>query len=284
MNNNKIRITAGKSLINFNLTNKKIGITDFRGTEFKGLMGITKFADGDIIIGANNFLISLKTGEVVGYYESLDFHHIKYINKKLIITCTRANQLIVLSDNNSKLIGINPPDKSIPVQKTLNYNHLNCICYYDHKYYVDLNWLTTRPFDVSGVSVLDEEFNEIDRFEYGWQTHGFTVINDDYYALCGANKIQKNIHHPNVGGLMVNGDIVYEIKNDWFCKDFSVDDKYIYIVGGNNSHRADRHKVDGLLIILDRKFNEIDKIVFKGTGECRGCLLNNYDYCDGYSN
>lgn len=282
--NNSIYIIAGTRLLNYKFSDSdKIEVKTFNNLNYKWLMGITRASNGDIYISGNNCIINNSTDKAIVVDDGNPaFHHIKCIDDYIIAPATAVNKLVIfdLGLKVQAIIDINPPDLEKPTARLINYNHLNCVHYYKGFYYIDLNWYTKKRFSSSGVAVLDENFNEVDRFEYGWQTHGFCFIDDKKYVLCGFNKRNPNVYHPHMGGLMVDGEIVYEIGGDWFCKNFSVDDDYIYIVGGNCAIRDERNNIDGLLIILDREFNQIDKVILKDFGECRGCLLDNYDLTD----
>lgn len=283
--NDKLYITAGNNLLTYDFKNDKLEVKIFKALDYKWLMGVTSDSDGNLFIGGNNCIIDIQTNEafiVPSSQINLALHHIKCIDNKIIAPATTTNQLIILNLDLKleSIVNITPPNKTKQTINKLNYNHLNGVHYHNGHYYVDLNWYTTTQFSFSGVAVLDENFEEIDRFLYGWQSHGFCIIDNKKYVLCGLNKRNKEVHHPNIGGLMVDDEIVYEIDDSWFCKNFSVDDDYIYIVGGNCSIREERNNTNGLLVILDRDFNEVSRIVFNNTGEFRGCLLNNYDLSD----
>lgn len=212
------------------------------------------------------------------------FHQISYNNKDgfLYVTCTQINQIWRLTKDLKlkRKFTINPPTIGDTVVYKKNYNHLNNVFFDGDKAYVCLNWLTTTQFGYSGVAVIDSTtMKELDRFEYGWESHNFCMIEGKKYSLCGSSKAIKEVHHPHKAGLMVDGELVFEHDADtYFCKDFSVDDFFIYLVGGEVKTRNKRKIANGKLYILDRKFNLVFENEFDNTGGFCGCLLNNIDY------
>lgn len=77
---------------------------------------------------------------------------------------------------------------------------------------------------------------------------------------------------------MVDGEIVFEHSPDeFFCKDFSVDDNYIYIVGGSVNTREQRGKGDGIVFVLDKNYSLLEKKTAPDFGGFCGCLTANYD-------
>ena len=127
------------------------------------------------------------------------FHHIMIKDDYIFLTSTEKNAVFMLDMKfkKKKTINIAPPIKEKPVEWKTNYNHMNNIVYYKGKYYVELNWLTTTQYSDSGIAVLDEDFNEIERFKYGWESHGFCRINNKMHVLCGTSNPENAKHSRN---------------------------------------------------------------------------------------
>jgi len=135
------------------------------------------------------------------------FHQMFIVDDCLYVVATRCNSIWVF-DLNLNLIekyDIDPPDKTSPVNFTKNYNHLNSIFYYKERFYVDLNWFTQKHYGSSGVAILDNEMKEIRRFEHGWESHNYIILNDQSYVLCATSMKIEEIKLPYKGGLMVDG-------------------------------------------------------------------------------
>ena len=60
---------------------------------------------------------------------------------------------------------------------------------------------------------------------------------------------------------MVNGKLVFEHNPDkYFCKNFSMDNEHIYIVGGGESKRREaRGMASGVVFGLDRKYELLEE-------------------------
>jgi hypothetical protein len=238
------------------------------------LMGVAR-KDNDLFLSGNRKIYKF---EMIGdkltpksFAEDLvaspEFHHIKVYDNKLFVTSTRANNVFVHEVSNLNLITDFGFEKN-------PYYHLNTIFRYDDNYYVNANQ-SNGKFSMSSVIVFDNDFKEIDRFEYGWQTHGFSIIGGRKYALCGYSKIHddKEVSHPRVGGFMIDGELVIEFSPNFFFKDFSVSDKYIYIVGSGSAERESRQTAGGVLLIFDHELNNMRESIFPNVGEFKGCLL-----------
>lgn len=207
--------------------------------------------------------------------DSPQFHQLLLHHGKVYITCTAINEIWIFDYNLTLLERkrITPPSQNNPIALKKNYNHANSICYHNGLFYVGLNWLTSTQYGKSGVCVLDQNLKEQKRFEYGWETHGFTFVDSHQYALCATSRTDINITHPCRAGLMVNHQLVFEHPVNIFCKAFIVDKEHIYIVGGDVATRDQRGNVNGILYILDRNFKLLHTIQFTNTGQFCGIAL-----------
>jgi hypothetical protein len=251
-------------------------ITQFHRITPDYLMGITEHK-GVVYLSSRSQILSFQRRRLSGMKKSevfkppCDFHHAEVIDSKLYVTVTRFNEIWVfdLELNLLEKHIIAPPKKG--KAKKPNYNHINKIIKHEDKFYVNLNWFE-KQFGPSGVAVLDSDMNELERYKMGWQTHGFRFIDDKRYVLC-ASTPGKKLDHPHSAGLMVENELVFEHDPDeYFCKDFEVTEKNIYIVGGSASKRDDRKFADGVLFVLDRNFKLLKKHTFESTGGFKGCL------------
>jgi len=202
-----------------------------------------------------------------------DFHQIHIYDDMLYATASATNEIFVF-DLDLVLIKkytIQPPNVG-KVRQKINYNHINNIYKHKDQYYVCLNWFTAKQYASSGVAILDKDFKELKRLEYGWQSHGFILVDDVYYALCASSGDINKINHVNKAGLLVNGKLVFEHDPKYFCKGFVLDEDYIYIVGGSIARRDNRANADGILYILNREFDLINNYVWRRTGGFCGVI------------
>lgn len=209
--------------------------------------------------------------------ESPQFHQMMVHHGEIYLTCTLLNEIWVFNSE-LRLLGkrkITPPNPKQPVGLKVNYNHLNSICFYNDRYHVGLNWMTSQQYGRSGVCVLDTKFRELRRYQYGWEMHGFTFVDGKPYALCASSKLAGRVmEHPLVAGLIVDDKVVFEHSTDVFCKALVVSDDRIYLLGGDVAERDDRGNACGFIYILDREFNLLDTLKFEGIGQfCGGILL-----------
>jgi len=215
-----------------------------------------------------------KIGVTFSSVRSPEFHQLLVHEQRIYITCTAINEVWVL-DLDLNILSkhkIKPPRPNAPVELKKNYNHLNSICYHNGVFYVGLNWFTSTQYGMSGVCMLDDQLNEIHRLQYGWETHGFTFVDNKPYALCATSGTDKNVHHPRHAGLMVDEELVFEHPTDVFCKAFAVDEDCIYLVGGDVATRDKRGTSGGVIYMLDRDFRLLDTIKFDNTGQLCGVI------------
>lgn len=291
---NKLLIltSANRNLYALNLRTSVLHRILENGYGYDWLMGITK--EEDIFYLSSNYQVYQGTlkNQTLKFKSMMEeanptppqFHHIKATNGKLFIPATSYNSIYVLNHDldTEAMITVLPPDTTKDFSYPGNYNHINGIHYSKDTdlYYVTLNRFTTQQFGASGVLILDKDFNELSRFEYGWQAHRYTIIDNKAYAVVGFNKLRQDIHHPPKSGLLVNKQLVWEMDTDWYCKSFSVDDEFIYVVGGQVAERAQREEVTGVVFKLTREFKQVDMMMFPNSGEFKGSLLDSYDYMD----
>jgi hypothetical protein len=166
---------------------------------------------------------------------------------------------------------VNPPDPSKKVQYKKNYNHMNNVFPYNGRLYCDLNWYENKQHGFSGVAVLDKRYNELARFQYGWETHGFRIIDDRYYALCACSK--RSVCHTYMSGLYVDEKLVFSHDQNIFCKDFDHTGDMIIIGGGDVGNRTTRGIGNGHIFILDNNYNVMSKRTIKGIGGIKGVRI-----------
>lgn len=207
--------------------------------------------------------------------DSPQFHQLLLHDEKVYITCTAINEIWIFDYNLTLLERkqITPPLHTRQFSYKTNYNHVNSICYHKGLFYVGLNWFTRIQYGRSGVCELDNNLEELRRFEYGWESHGFNFVDNKPYALCAVSGTDKKISHPRRAGLLVDHKLVFEHPTNMFCKAFAVDKDYIYLVGGDVITRNARGDANGIMYILDRNFRLIDTVVFEGVGQLCGVML-----------
>tara|TARA_Y100000034_G_scaffold135536_1_gene207856 strand:- start:10884 stop:11804 length:921 start_codon:yes stop_codon:yes gene_type:complete len=260
----------------------------YQFSEKETMMGATFFKDKLMFCGKQTiygFDSLIGTPSSFKFPIIKDFHQIQSVGEHLYITCTKTNQIMTVSDVMIliSLINVAPPVPYQSVKYKQNYNHINNVFYYEkeEKWYVNLNRLNNNQKQgKSGYAVFNKHFTqEITRIEYGWESHGFCFIDDKPHCLVGSSLTVDPRYHPNVGGLLVDGELVWTHNDNWFCKDFSVTDKYIYVVGTTKTIRANRKHADGVLFVLDRKtYTLLEWHVSEGLGGFCGCLSCPIDY------
>ena len=118
-------------------------------------------------------------------------------------------------------------------------------------------------------------FNELEKFPFAWESHDFQFVDGKMMAICSTSGKDKLISHPNLSGLMVEGELVWEHDPDEsFCKAFCVDEQYIYFCGGMKATRKKRKDTAGIIYLIDRNTYKLKrKIVKEGLRGIRGALL-----------
>jgi len=210
-------------------------------------------------------------------YADPAFHHMNIYNDRIYATATGRNEVweIDLSFRRKRAIPIMP--------HRFDFNHINNIFCDGEHYYVCLLRFVER-FGYGGYVKFDRNWTEVDRQELGWEVHAFCVINGDQYNLCASAGSRQEIKHPHNAGLMVNGKLIFEHDPDvYYCKDFSMDDEHIYIVGGEVSAHNARKKANAVIFVLDKAYKVVDTIQFQGIGGFSGCRLPDLDHTNGLS-
>jgi len=189
------------------------------------------------------------------YDPTPDFHQMQCYDGLLYVTATKANQIWTFDEDLTLTLvhQIPPPDPKKPVKYKKNYNHLNNIIREGDRFYIGLNWLTTTQYANSGVLVTDTDLNEIERFEFGWETHDFQFLDGKKIAICATSSKGKRVRHPYRSGLIVDGELRFEHDaEEAFCKGFCYDDDYIYLCGGRKRERRHRRNSSSIIYILNR--------------------------------
>ena len=259
----------------------------FQQPERETMMGLVR--RGDVLyVGGKNFIHAMKIEgrTLVEVYRSQNFqvsqpmfHQMDIVQDRLYVAATGTNEVYEF-DLDLKLVEkhlVMPPQPDKPVVYKGNYNHINNVFHYKDRFYVCCNWYTQHQHGLSGVVVFDEIWREQRRFNYGWETHGFCVLQGKKHCLFGspAKKSGKSINHPHAAGLMVDGEPVFEHDPDeCFCKALAFDGGYYYLAGGGLAERAERRFVDGYIFVLDSGYNELHKLVCVGSGQFLGVLVD----------
>jgi len=221
------------------------------------------------------FLTKLGFKEKALKYVDQAFHQMNIYGRHIYITATNCNEIWII-DLDLQLknrININPHYK--------DYNHINNIFHDGKAFYVCLMRSSTK-FGYSGYAMYDKVWNELERRSLGWESHAFCIVDNDKYNLCASAGFHHSVYHPHRSGLMKNGELVFEHDPDkYYCKDFSMDDNNIFIVGGEVKQRIGRKLADGVVFRLDRKFNLLDQHIIPEIGGICGCRLREEDYTVG---
>ncbi len=254
----------------------------FKSSVKDAFMGIAGHA-GFLFLASLNKLYKLDCQswqpvvETSAYSPSPDFHQMQVYDNRLYTTITKRNQIWVYDMHLNLLTthAIVPPfpDKKVAYKK--NYNHINNIIRHAGKFYVNLNWFTSTPYAGSGVAVLDEQFQLLEKFAFGWESHDFQFIGNNRVALVASSSKRKKIMHPYKAGLMVDNELVFTHDPDYaFCKGLAYDDRYIYLCGGRKKSRLLRRSANGVIYILDRHdYHLIEMFESSQINAIKGCLL-----------
>ena len=254
----------------------------FRTREDDALMGLCRHEDM-LFVASQSRLFRLRMEDFAlvkrtrKYIPSLGLHQMNYYDEKLYATATKRNQIWIFDKNLKKRaeISITPPIPHKRIRYKKNYNHINNIVKHEGAFYINLNWLTDKQYADSGVLKTDEEFNEIEKFKFAWESHDFQFVDGKMMAICSTSGRDKQIHHPNISGLMVDGELVWEHDPDEsFCKSFCADEHYIYFCGGTKASREKRKDTGGIIYLIDKKTYQLErKITGGGLRGIRGALL-----------
>jgi len=273
--------TEGGQVVKLNTETKEFEVV-YQCPDNEALMGIALHKDFLYIASLSRiYKICYSDFQLVQqtelYNPSPDFHQMQFYDKKLYTTITKFNQIWVY-DEDLNLIeshDITPPIPGKKVKYKKNYNHLNNIVKKDRNFYVNLNWLTAVQYASSGVVVLDEDFNKIDKFEFGWETHDFQFMDGKKIAICGSSSKRKKIHHIYKAGLMVDGELVFEHDPDEsFCKGLCYDEKNIFICGGRKMTRSKRKFSNSIIHILDKNdYSLFEKLEIEEIKAIKGGII-----------
>ena len=211
-------------------------------------------------------------------YDKPGLHQMNLYGSSLYASATTWNEVWVVDLNLNV-------ERRIPLQPhILDYFHLNNVFCDGRHYYVSLNRYAGRPGQ-GGYAKFDLNWNEVERRALGWESHAFSVIDGHMLHLCCFSwRSQAQTSHPRKAGLMMDDDLVFPYDPaEYFCKDFSMDDEHIVIVGGTATKRENRSSAAGVVFILNRQFELLSREIIPGLGGFNGCRFMSTDYSKGYS-
>jgi len=232
----------------------------FHSSDDEALMGIEAVGE-HLYVASLSRLYKLrladfsKVAETELYDPTPDFHQMQWYDGVLYTTATKRNEIWLFDENlqRTRVHPVAPPNPKRRVKYKKNYNHLNNIIRHGDRFYIDLNWLTRKQYASSGVLVTDADLGEIERFEFGWESHDFQFIDDRPAALCATSSKGKRVKHVYRSGLMVDGELVFEHDaEEAFCKGLCYDDRHIYLCGGKKMPRRHRKRSSSVIYIIDR--------------------------------
>ena len=209
-------------------------------------------------------------------YVDPQFHQMNIYDKKIFVSVTGRNEIWELNEELTLL-------RVVPVLPHMpDYHHLNNVFCDGENFYVCLNRYS-QELGVGGFVKFDKNWVEIERKTIGWETHALCHIEGKLLHLCGSSgSIKPKIFHPHRAGFNVNNELVFEHNPDkFFCKDFSMNDHSVYLVGGEVRKRENRKDANGIVYILDRSFALKNEFLLPSTGGISGCRLSSLDYTDG---
>lgn len=232
----------------------------FHSSDDEAMMGI-EIAGPHLYVASLSRLYKLRLDDfslvtsTLLYDPTPDFHQMQSYDGLLYVTATKANQVWIFDEDLTLTLvhQVPPPDPKKPVKYKKNYNHLNNIIREGDRFYIGLNWLTTTQYASSGVLVTDADLVEIERFEFGWETHDFQFLDGKKIAICATSSKGKRVRHPYRSGLMVDGELRFEHDaEEAFCKGLCYDDEFIYLCGGRKMERRHRKNSSSIIYILHR--------------------------------
>lgn len=209
-------------------------------------------------------------------YGKPDLHLMNQYGSTLYVAATSWNEIWLL-DLDLQL------KRRIPLQpKIRDFYHLNNVFCDGTHFYVCLNRYAGCA-GLGGYAKFDLDWNEVERRALGWESHALTVIEGKIMQLSSFSwRSEGNARISRKAGLMVEDEFVFEYDcNEYFCKDFSMDEDRIYIVGGKLAQREQRRTAEGVVFILNRRYELLEKHVISGLGGFNGCRFRGIDYSKG---
>jgi hypothetical protein len=276
--------TEGGQVISFNPDTDQHKCV-FLSSEKEAMMGIEQVGDFLFVASLSRiYKLSIsdysKVAETELYDPTPDFHQMQCCDRLLYVTATKINQIWIydLELNLIRVVNITPPNPKRKAKYKKNYNHLNNIIRHEGRFYIGLNWLTTTQYASSGVLVTDLELNEIERFEFGWESHDFQFIDGNRIAICATSGKGKKVKHPLRSGLMVEGELVFEHDSqESFCKGLCYDDSYAYLCGGRKMERRYRKNSNSIIYKLDRSdFSLIRTFESESIKAVKGAIVRSF--------
>jgi hypothetical protein len=182
-------------------------------------------------------------------YGKPDLHQMNIYGSTIYVTATSWNEIWLLD------LDLNLKQRIIIQPYIRDYHHINNVFCDGEHFYVCLNRYT-RPGGSGGYAKFDQGWNEVERKALGWESHGLAVIDGEIVHLCCSTEgVGKEIRHPRRAGLMIDETLVFEYDpGKYYCKDFSMDDEHICVVGGENTTREKRKEAAGVVFILNRNY------------------------------
>ena len=251
----------------------------FHQPEIGGAMGL--IVDKDLIfVNTPSFIYSLDKNnyKIVNKskVQNAQYHHMNMYGGYIYVSATNLNEIHIYKKKLQleKKILIKPPQSKQPVRYKHNYNHINTIIKKNDRFFVNLNWLN-KQYGYSGVAVFDEKWNEIKRYQLGWESHDLQFYEAKKIVIVATSNPDKPINHPKQSGIMIDNKLIFEHDyNESFCKALTWDSNYFYLCGGSKAQRENRRFSKGIIYIVDRKtFELVEKIDNLTIGNIKGCRI-----------
>lgn len=269
--------TESGHLHSFNLETKQSKLVFDTESRYGGCMGIIRH-EGFTYVSGIDTIFKLDGSKVVGRSNKVtprpDFHHMIMYDDHIYITATIENSIKVFNKD-LRLVSTHvfAPPKDSEIEYKVNYNHLNGIFKQGDNFYVNLNWFTGKQYGMSGLIKTDLDFNEIGRFEYGWESHDFQIVDGKKYVICGTSGSDKEINHPAKSGILVDGELFFEHDHKKsFCKALHIDDNFVLLGGGSIEPRGTRQFNKAVLYVIDRNTFGLRETIYPEMAGIKGIV------------
>ena len=213
---------------------------------------------------------------IISTYDKLPYYKSINVNKTQIQVVSSKYNAYTILDKNYKF----KDTFSYPVYGLLgdnnNYLLINDLTTDKDFIYLNIGVNDFYKDSFCGLIKLDKNLNELERINSGYNSYRSSIINNNIFTLCNKNKIESL-----PPGLLVNNKLKLKFDNNFELYDFSVNEKYICIVGYfRNNKDKDKFECGGFVSVFNINYNKLNYFKIDGTGAISSCILLNNDLTD----
>jgi len=199
---------------------------------------------------------------------STGIHQIDWIRGRLAVVDTYNNRILFYDRTGRRTGSAHPEGKLENGRSSVNYRHFNSVFSPGDKVLLVAHNQTVKSGRKSQIYELDSAWNNVRTIPTrSGSAHNVALIGGGLWH-CDSNG----------GGLVVGGDTVFQAPG-LFTRGLAVNGSHILIGGSTLAEREHRTATDGLVVVLNRRFEEEGRVLLEGSGGVQEIRFLENDLC-----